>query len=286
MKALQSPKFAGANYVKSIGTVRNYEQALTSVASNLQLETGEALRDLSIERATQYLEQRGLDAGQKTLDMERQAIQKMMQLVTHRLGRNQALPVIKSEHSQVLKSRSYTQGQVKIVAQHQTAKHALATEIAHSAGLRAHELLTIMPTIERAPDAREAHSGKFEGREGGQSYTVVGKGGLAREIRIPEAVAERLEATRLPEPQQVTDRGVYYQQHYEIGGGKAWSQSFSSASSRGLGRSNGAHGVRHSFAQERMKELGQAGYDRQSSLEITSQEMGHFRPEITEVYLR
>jgi len=285
MKALQSPKFAGEKYVKSIGTVRNYEQALTSVASNLQLETGEALRDLSIERATQYLEQRGLDAGQKTLDMERQAIQKMMQLVTHRLGRNQALPVIKSEHRQVLKSRSYTQGQVKIVAQHQTAKHALATEIAHSAGLRAHELLTIMPTIERAPDSRECHSGKFEGRMG-QSYTVTGKGGLTREIRVPDSLSARLEAHRLAEPQRVTDRGVHYIQHYEIGGGKAWSQSFSSASSRGLGRSNGAHGVRHSFAQERMRELGQAGYDRQSSLEITSQEMGHFRPEITEVYLR
>jgi len=285
MKALQSPKFAGEKYVKSIGTVRNYEQALTSVASNLQRETGEALRDLSPERATQYLEQRGLDAGQKTLDMERQAIQKMMQLVTHRLGRNQALPVIKSEHRQVLKSRAYTAAQVQVVGDHQTARNALATEVAHAAGLRAHELITLQPIAERQPSPREAHHGKFQGREG-VSYTVAGKGGLIREIRVPDSLSSRLEAHRLVEPHRVTDRGVHYIQHYDIGGGKAWSQSFSAASKRALGRSSGAHGVRHSFAQERMKELGQAGYDRQSSLEITSQEMGHFRPEITEVYLR
>jgi len=285
MKALQSPKFAGEKYVKSIGTVRNYEQALTSVASNLQRETGEALRDLSPERATQYLEERALDAGQKTLDMERQAIQKMMQLVTRRIGHNQTLPVVKSEHRQVLKSRAYTSAQVQVVRDHQIASNALATEVAHAAGLRAHELLSILPKEERPADPRPAHPAKFEGREG-VSYTVTGKGGLIREIRIPYALSQRLEAHRLAEPHQVTDRGVHYIQHYEIGGGKAWSQSFSSASKRALGRSSGAHGVRHAFAQERMRELGQAGYDRQSALEITSQEMGHFRPEITEVYLR
>jgi len=285
MKALQSPKFAGANYVKSIGTVRNYEQALTSVASNLQRETGEALRDLSPERATQYLEQRALDAGQKTLDMERQALQKMMQLITHRIAHNQTLPVVKSEHSQVLKSRAYTAAQVQVVGDHQTARNSLATEVAHAAGLRAHELITLNPIAERQPSPREAHPGKFQGREG-VSYTVAGKGGLIREIRIPYALSQRLEAHRLAEPRQETDRGVHYIQHYDLGGGKAWSQSFSAASKRALGRSSGAHGVRHSYAQERMRELGQAGYDRQSALAITSQEMGHFRPEITEVYLR
>ena len=48
----------------------------------------------------------------------------------------------------------------------------------------------------------------------------------------------------------------------------------------------GAHGVRHSYAQERMSELQKSGMTRDSALEIVSQELGHFRPEITEVYLR
>jgi integrase len=87
-------------------------------------------------------------------------------------------------------------------------------------------------------------------------------------------------------PREVTDRGIFYQQNYEINGGNAWSKSFSEASERALGWSEGAHGCRHSYAQERMEELEKAGYSREIALETVSQEMGHFRPEITEVYLR
>jgi hypothetical protein len=35
-----------------------------------------------------------------------------------------------------------------------------------------------------------------------------------------------------------------------------------------------------------MNELQKIGYDRDTALETVSQEMGHFRPDITEVYLR
>lgn len=52
-------------------------------------------------------------------------------------------------------------------------------------------------------------------------------------------LAVRLEEKRLAEPKQVTDRGVHYSQHYDIGGGRAWSQSFSAASKRALGFSSG-----------------------------------------------
>ncbi|RCS56703.1 site-specific integrase, partial [Brachybacterium sp. JB7] len=62
--------------------------------------------------------------------------------------------------------------------------------------------------------------------------------------------------------------------------------AFTRASQRGLGWSNGAHGVRHSYAQERMGELQRSGLAYRDALETVSQEMGHFRPAITEVYLR
>ena len=62
--------------------------------------------------------------------------------------------------------------------------------------------------------------------------------------------------------------------------------SFSKAAKRVLGWSEGAHGVRHAFAQERMDELTADFLDRNTALETVSQEMGHFRPGITEVYLR
>jgi len=261
--------------IDSVRSLGNFEERLTVIAQTLKDAKLPSINNLTPELATQYLSDRAAEVHQSTLNMERQAMQ-------HLLG--EKLPNIKSELQTIRESRAYTPEQVQIVAAHQSEKHALATEIAHAAGLRAHELLTIRPTTERAPDAREAHSGKFGGREG-QSYTVEGKGGLCREIRIPDALAQRLEATRLSEPQQVTDRGVHYQQHYRISAGQRWSNSFTAASNRGCGWSRGAHGLRHSYAQERMNEL-QREYTYKEALQIVSQEMGHFRPEITEVYLR
>lgn len=275
--------------IDSVGTIRNYQQALTTVAKEMVAQ-GQHLRDLTPERAEAYLEQRGLEVGQKTLDMERQAIQSMMQNVTGQLEQNEKLTVIKSEHSQVLESRAYTPEQVKAITGHQSPHNALATEIAYSAGLRAHELATIRPIEERAPSERPANEEKFSGREG-VAYTVQGKGGLIREVRIPQELSTRLEATRLDKPETVTDRNISYDRHYEIGYGNAFSKSFSEASQKALEFSNGAHGLRHSYAQERMSELrdvdrpgGFLSYEK--ALETVSQELGHFRESVTEVYLR
>lgn len=137
---------------------------------------------------------------------------------------------------------------------------------------------------ERAPDPRPALDSKWQGRDG-VIYTVQGKGGLVREILVPHDLAARLEATRRDEPVRITDRGIYYQSHYDIGGGQRWSNSVSAASERVLGWSTGAHGLRHTYAQERMNEL-QYTLSRDRALETVSQEMGHFRPAITETYLR
>ncbi|MDP4105111.1 MAG: site-specific integrase, partial [Bacillota bacterium] len=83
-----------------------------------------------------------------------------------------------------------------------------------------------------------------------------------------------------------SDRGIRYQQHYDLGGGKGWSNSFSAASHRQLGWSHGAHGLRHSYAQQRMAELQRLGFFYDQALGLVSQTLGHFRPDITEVYLR
>ena len=276
-------------HFESVGTIRNYQNALKNVALH-EIQAGRDIRDLTPELAKSYLEARAEEVSQKTLDMERQAIQAMMQHVTDKLDPNEKLEIVKSQHEQILNSRAYTPEQIKEIATHQTEKNALATEIAHSAGLRAHELLTLERIENRPPDERPTLPEKFTGREG-TSYTVTGKGGLIREVIIPNHLAEQLEGRRLEEPQKINDRGVFYQKNYDIGGGKAWSNSFSAASNRALGFSHGAHGVRHAYAQERISEL--RGIERKDSflpyeraLEVVSQEMGHFRPEITEVYLR
>ena len=279
MKSLQG------HHLRSVGTVRNYEQGLTRVAEWTQRERlPGGLRAMTPELAIRYLEQRGQEVGQKALDMERQAMQAMMRHVTHALATDGRLPVIKSEFAQVLTARAYTAPQVALIAAAQTPKHGLATALAYAAGLRAHELLTLRRGEERAADPRPALASKWQGRDG-VIYTVQGKGGLVREVMLPHALAERLEAVRLDAPRAITDRGVFYQSSYDIGGGQRWSNSVSAASERVLGWSSGAHGLRHSYAQERMHEL-QRTLLRDTALETVSQEMGHFRPEITEVYLR
>lgn len=212
MKQLQS------SIIRSVSTVRNYEQALTQVA-HYCMNQRMSLRELTPLTAVNYLEWRGEEVGQKTLDMERQAIQAMMQHITHNIDPNRRLPIVQSEYEQILNSRAYMPAQIEFIVEAQKERNAISTALAYSAGLRAHELLTLRPVNERAADYRPALDSKFEGREGA-FYPVQGKGGLIREILIPEHLAQRLEAMRLAESRDVIDRNIlHYEQHYNINGG-------------------------------------------------------------------
>lgn len=100
-------------------------------------------------------------------------------------------------------------------------------------GLCGHELLILRRAGQQpASTHREWSTERFEGRPDAVCYTVIGKGGLIREVVLPGHLAERLEERRWELPKEVTDRGVYCIQHYDIGGGQAWSQSFSAAGKR------------------------------------------------------
>jgi integrase len=269
--------------IKSYGTARNYEQALRIVAKWTKENKLNGLQSLTPDVARHYLEYRAEAVGQKALDMERQAIQAMMHL-NGKLPPKATLYRVKSEIEEIKKSRAYTSEQAQAVSGHQSETHQLSTQIAYAAGLRAHELLTLARAEERNPDKRPALTSKWAGREG-QLYTVQGKGGLIRHVLIPNDLVVQLEQRRFNYPVTVKDRKINYLQRYDIGAGKRWSDSFSKASKRALFFSTGAHGLRHSYARERMRELLALGYRRVQALETVSQEMGHFRPEITEVYL-
>ena len=279
--------FTRSNALDSIRTIDNYRGALESVAKNMQqYGIGDSLRGMTPETANSYLEIRAEEVRQSQLNMERQAIQCMMHNVSKVLEKNDKLDAsIKSKLETIEASRSYTPEQVHAIASAQTERNALATEIAHAAGLRAHELLTLQRREERTPSDRPALESKFNGRNGVR-YTVQGKGGLIREVVLPHSLSARLEDKRLDTANIVNDRGINYRSQYDIAGGQRWSNSFSAASNRTLGWSSGAHGVRHSYAQERMSELQNQRLNYTTRLETVSQEMGHFRPEITEVYLR
>lgn len=267
--------------IHSLGTLRNREQSLTRVAQWLADNRLGALRDLTPALARAYLSERAQQVGQSQLNADRQALQ------AH-LGERLTLVRSEAERADRLaeRGRAYTPEQVTLIIAHQPPHQALATQIAQAAGLRAHELLTLRPANEQpASTHRDWREDRFQGRDGVR-YTVVGKGGLIREVCLPATLAARLEALRLPVPHTVTDRGIRYQQHYALGGGQAWSQSFSAASKQVLGWSAGAHGLRHGYAQARMDELQGRGHRYSDAREIVSQELGHFREDITEVYLR
>ena len=283
-----------AKLTQSVGTNRNFKEALKLFCQNIKENKQGDLQHATKEMAHAYLEKRAEEVSQKTLDMDRQAIQCYF-VAKGEMKEGERLDVVKSEKETVLERRAYTPEQVALVAGAQSERNAFSTELAYAAGLRAHELLTIRTKEENPADIRRVDPNdpkspvkdldtKWKGRDG-VLYTVTGKGGLTRDVLIPKGLAERLESHRLDELKHVTDRGVFYQQRYDIAGGNKWSSSFTNAAKRTLGWSTGAHGLRHSYAQERLKEL-EAFCPRDKALETVSQEMGHFRPDVTTVYLR
>ena len=263
--------------IHSLGTARGYGQALKGFADYLREHRLGDLPGATDQEARQYLAERSHQVGQKTLDLDRQAIQMHLGL---------RLEVVRSDRESALSTRSYTPAQVERIASAQSEANGLATRLAYHAGLRAHELLTLRPAGERSASGhRQWSADRFAGREGVR-YTVVGKGGLVREVLLTRELAEAVEARRLEEPRLVVDRGVQYVQCYTIGGGRSWSQSFSSASRRELGFSNGGHGLRHSYVQERMDELQRRGLAYEQARATVAQEVGHFAGETTEAYMR
>jgi integrase len=278
-QALGVPGARSTGQIHSLRTFEKYTQSLAQAGRWARETHGVRYLDqVSPAQAQQYLAERAAAGiGQKQLDADRNALQ----FVT---GKD-SLERVRAAEPQALSGRAYTAEQVERIAQSQNDRNALSTRLAHSAGLRAHELHTIRPAEHGGPSAhRQWSPDRFLGREG-ERYLVTGKGGLVREVTVPRDLAQQLEARRIA-PERVTDRGVHYTRHYDIGGGNAWSKSFSDASKRELGWSTGAHGLRHAYAQERLSELQAQGLGYADARETLSQELGHFREDVVETYLR
>lgn len=266
--------------IHSLSTFHKYANALTGAGEWGRQYAGlRFLKAFTPALAQQYLADRAAQGtGQKQLDTDRVALEFV-------IGKG----LLEREHAcnqAALHSRAYTLTQIELVMSHQSPGNALATEIAWRAGLRAHELFTLERSREAEASAhRRWSSERFAGRDGVR-FIVTGKGGLRREVLVPHELAVRLEGLRLEHPRLVTDRHIQYRQRYHLGGGNAWSKSFGDASKRVLGWSNGGHGLRHSYVQARMSELQEQGKRYYHARDIVSQEIGHFRGDIVEVYLR
>ena len=279
---------------RSASTGVSYIEGLTNVQSHIRdaWKKGRAregfpggLTSLTKEFAEQYLEERReQNLGQKTLDRDRQALQFALQKKLDRVYSNQGE---KGELAQATRAISHTQ--MKVIASGQSEKNALATELSFTSGIRQHEFYSLRRVGEGKPESqRNWDQNRFAGKHGEYvSYLVTGKGGLIRIVLVRSDLSERLETLRLDQPKNVIDRGIKYSDvRYGIGAGTNWARSFSRSSNKHLGWSTGAHGLRHSFAQNRMEETQKAGISFDQALGATASELGHFNVKTTLTYLR
>jgi len=125
---------------------------------------------------------------------------------------------------------------------------------------------------------------RFVFRETERPYVVTGKGGLRREVRLPNDLADEMELKAIL-PKIIREREIYYVKHFDLIGGQAFSNAFSRLSLATLGWSTGGHGLRHRFAQDRLRELQCGGFTFESALLILAQELGHFSVANTKYYL-
>lgn len=279
--ALNTPRHGNQKdgLIHGQATANRYAQALKNVSDWLKSNNIlNGLTNITLDQAQAYLDERTEQIMQKTLNTERRALETVL---------NAKIPAVRSLISSTNKHKGYEPNQVHLIMTRMKEHNTLATQIAQASGVRAHELLTLRESHEReASTHREWSKERFAGRENQCVYTVKGKGGLIREVSIPEHLHHQLQLVRLEEPKIMIDRGIKYESFYTIGGGQAWSKSFSTLSKKELGWSDGAHALRHNYARARMEELQSRGYNYYYARKIISQEMGHFRGEITEVYLR
>lgn len=286
--------------IASNGTNRTYRDALLGVAEYLQSKYGKGaqIANLTPQQAYEYLNARKSEVSQKTLNRDRQAMQHVL-IFNRSLQNGETLKVVKSELKTELTSRAYSTREVNQLVKNADSRLAVAIEVAREAGLRAHELITIRkldPNNQNAipsnrlgrkeqADTFAKSPERWTGRENWERYVVTGKGGLVREVRLSPETAEKLESCRCEE-RTIRDRTINYSSRYDLPSGQTFSRQFTQLSKSELGYSSGAHGLRHSYAQERLADYLRAGLSRDEALGMVSVEMGHFRGEITEVYIR
>ena len=266
--------------VTSVMTEKAHTQALTTYAKWLhQYRDGKHLKSSTISDASIYLKERATSLKQSTVDLDRQAIN------LHLHCKN-PLSFVASTLPTIPQNRAYSPPQISLLVEMSDANLGQSILLAADSGLRSMELVSIANTDRLTPSLRDWSVHRFAGREGARSFVVHGKGGLIREVKVSQNLAAPLLCLARPQPERVSHRGAHLMSHFDLNAGHRFSLEFGALSKRVLGFSYGAHGLRHSFAQRRRTELLCCGFSLQQSIEILSQELGHFSTANTMAYLR
>ncbi len=260
----------------SIRTHGEYAGALARIGRHLKVSR---LKQITPEMANKYLAERREDlASQATLDLERGALSKLI---------GQKLKVVKAINVEALNSRSYNDTQINLLLKNADKRHQVAIRLAAESGLRAVEIGRMeLAKNRKATSARKWDPNRFVGMDG-VKYTVKGKGGLVREVMVSHSLHKELQELKVTEKVVVTDRSVKYEPKFDVPFGQRISNIFSELSKMVIGFSHGFHGLRHSYAQKRLDDIKTALHcSDEYARKVLSQELGHFRPDITKTYLR
>jgi integrase len=262
--------------IRSVGTERAYRDAYTSylqwlIANRIALDDA-GLRPFMLEFLDEFVEEH----AQKSVNQAKNMLEKVFSV---------SLPKFESCLQPAFQGRAYGFDHVEKLIALPTPPNKLSILLCYDGGLRAHECITLCERSMAEPSRHRAWSdGRFSGRADYVVFLVTGKGGLIREVALSDPLARELRKHMRPHPIVIRDREVEYTSYFDIGGGQALSASFTRASQLTLGWSRGLHGLRHSFAHNRMRTLIPL-VGAQRALQILSEELGHFRPEICLAYL-
>jgi integrase len=144
--------------------------------------------------------------------------------------------------------------------------HILAAKIQAESGLRVNEVSLI-----KKEQLRGIGKDPYNKNDSGV-VTIKGKGGKVREVYLR------------PETYKILEEKVK-ESEFKIG-----KTSYTAAIKEAALRSNqiytGTHDFRHKWVQDRYVELCKLGFSERQSMAAVSEEIGHVRPDITEVYLK
>lgn len=176
-----------------------------------------------------------------------------------------------SELERDVAGRSY-QDPVAVVEALEREDHKLVAMIQLEAGARVNEASLI-------DDKRLGGLAEHTGKEVGVIHLKPGdaKGGMERDIYLPRSTYEKVEA--------------YVREHGQLHVGKGYERDVYREAIKQAAEANGqkytgSHGLRHNYAQNRMEELRSQGMGESAAKTTVSVEMGHFREDITDHYLK
>ena len=266
--------------IHSIGSARDYSGCISAFLKWRLDHSGiPQFAPITTAEATYFLDELSVQIQQSSLDQYHNALQIAMGA---KLARHT------SDLEDIRKSRVIYASDLYPIIERMSERHAFTTILIAHTGMRASEIYELRFEDELEPSKHRNWSKDCFAGRGDLRRMVIenGKGGLHRPVGLNDACFTQLMKYKLPEKKWITDRGVDRQTWFDLPGGQRISQAFSEASSKALHESMGIHGLRHSYAQARYAVLRKAGYSHVEALSIITQELGHFRSDITLGYFR